>query len=51
MMTRTQWLNALLNFNQTLGEIVPHLRDFGWDSDTPLVVLNRQHLCSILQRC
>ncbi|MDJ1180421.1 hypothetical protein PJF56_16280 [Roseofilum sp. BLCC_M91] len=50
MKTRTQWLNALLNFNQPIGEIVPHLHDFGWDSDTPLVVLNRQHLCSILQR-
>ncbi|MBP0029192.1 hypothetical protein [Roseofilum sp. Guam] len=50
MKTRTELLNALLNFNQPLGEIVPYLHDFGWDSDTPLVVLNCQHLCSILQR-
>ncbi|MDB9516722.1 hypothetical protein PN466_07160 [Roseofilum reptotaenium CS-1145] len=50
MKTRPEWLNALLNFNQPLGEIVPHLRDFGWESDTALVVLNRQYLCSILQR-
>jgi hypothetical protein len=50
MKTRTEWLNALLKFNSPLGEIVPHLDNFGWDSDTPIVVLNRQHLCSILQR-
>lgn len=50
MKTRTECLNDLLNFNQPLSKSVPHLHDFGWDSDTPLVILNRQHLCSILQR-
>ena len=50
MTTRTEWLHALLNFDRPLDEILPHLHNLGWDSDTALVVLNRQNLSSILQR-
>ena len=50
MNTRTELLNSLLSFDQPLRQITSTLATFGWDSDRPLVTLNRQHIATVLTR-
>ncbi len=50
MNTRTELLNSLLSFDQPLRQITSTLATFGWDSDLPLITLNRQHIATVLTR-
>lgn len=50
MMNRVDLLELLLQFAQPLSEIVSPLNTFGWDSDSALVILDRQQVASVLRR-
>jgi hypothetical protein len=50
MMTRIDFLNSLLKFDQPLSEVTPLLNSFSWDSKGTLVTLKKDHIINILKR-
>jgi hypothetical protein len=49
-MDRNSLLCDLVEFRRPLNEILPDLKGIPWDSEFPLVMLEQQHLASVLRR-
>ncbi len=50
MIERKSLLEKLVGFDAKLAIILPLLRQFGWDSDKTLVILQREDIVSVLDR-
>lgn len=51
MEDRKEILSNLIYYDKSLDDIKTKLKNFSWDCETPLIIMNNLHLSSVLKRC